>query len=615
MLQQNDILGGMYQILEPIGKGGIGVVYLAWHLRLNKYVVVKQIYNTNIPAEHVRQETDVLKQLHHTYLPQVYDHFQTGDGIFTVIDYVCGNSLESYLGTWVEERDVLRWLMQLTQVLTYLHSQDPPILHCDIKAANILINEENDAVLIDFNTALQGYYTKLTGLSVNYAAPEQFALAQYMSAGISPDFAVDARADIYSMAATFYELLCGHAPTSYQQNPPLAAMNLPYSVSLLQILDKCMSQNREDRPPSAQALGKQLERLRRRDRQYRQYWLAQVGSLVLSVGLLAGGLSCLVASQTQRKVEAFNRAYLQVVAYREDSDTALAESACLELLNDDRFHSYLTRNPDKRAGLLYILGDTYYDWENYDLAADYFADAAAYARQGKDADLQELAARDQILSLAQAGKLEKAQALLEEAPTLTDHDLLLVKAVIASRQGDRAGCVETVRQLLASRPDAEIAGQACMAAAQVDDEVYWLEQGCQYTRTKPMLRRLALAYAQAGARDPAMLEKARKIYTELTDSPYATVEDWTNCAVIYRMQGQPRYAAELLMALPERFPEDYRISMGIAFAWNEAGEIQKSLHWCRQALQQWEDCRASYKEPRSSNNIQNLLALAQMYGG
>lgn len=82
---------------------------------------------------------DLLKNLHHMFLPQVYDFLPIDDQIFTVMDFIDGKSMDFYLQEHYRfpEKQVLLWMNQLCDVLSYLHSQTPPIIHSDIKPANI----------------------------------------------------------------------------------------------------------------------------------------------------------------------------------------------------------------------------------------------------------------------------------------------------------------------------------------------------------------------------------------------------------------------------------------------------------------------------------------------
>ena len=180
MLQNGDVIDGIYQIVREIGKGGTGVIYLGYHLRLQKQVIIKRIKDNAAGRMNVRAEADILKRLHHTYLPQVFDFLIVGSGIYTVMDYIPGHDLQYYLdnGYQFPESTIRLWMAELCDVLDYLHSQNPRILHSDIKPANIMITPEGHVCLIDFNVSLDGETSKeLQGISVNYAAPEQYRYA------------------------------------------------------------------------------------------------------------------------------------------------------------------------------------------------------------------------------------------------------------------------------------------------------------------------------------------------------------------------------------------------------------------------------------------------------
>ena len=90
------ILPPPYRVIRPLGHGGIGEIYLAYHENLEKQVVVKKVKDHCRDVVDSRIEVDILKNLHHQYLPQVYDFLQIGDQIYTVIDYISGHDLEYY---------------------------------------------------------------------------------------------------------------------------------------------------------------------------------------------------------------------------------------------------------------------------------------------------------------------------------------------------------------------------------------------------------------------------------------------------------------------------------------------------------------------------------------
>lgn len=93
MLQSGDIISGMYQVIREIGTGGMGVIYIGYHLHLQKQIVIKKIKETCVDRVNVRGEADILKQLRHTYLPQVYDFLEVGNDVYTVMDYIPGEML------------------------------------------------------------------------------------------------------------------------------------------------------------------------------------------------------------------------------------------------------------------------------------------------------------------------------------------------------------------------------------------------------------------------------------------------------------------------------------------------------------------------------------------
>ncbi len=174
------IIAGMYEIQERIGAGGGGIVYLGRHLRLDKKVVLKaDRRRLSTGAEALRREVDMLKGLSHTYIPQVYDFVQEDGMVYTVMDFIEGESLDKLLarGELPSQPQVIRWACQLLEALCYLHGRPPHgILHGDIKPANIMLQPDGDICLIDFNIALalgEDGAVKV-GFSRGYASPEHY---------------------------------------------------------------------------------------------------------------------------------------------------------------------------------------------------------------------------------------------------------------------------------------------------------------------------------------------------------------------------------------------------------------------------------------------------------
>lgn len=183
----SQIIAGIYEIDRQIGAGGGGVVYLGRHLRLDKQIVLKaDKRRLSADTDALYREVNVLKDLSHTYIPQVYDFVQEDGIVYTVMDYIDGESLDKMLGRGEKptQPQAIKWACQLLEALVYLHGRPPHgILHGDIKPANIMRRMNGNICLIDYNIALalgEDGAVKV-GFSRGYASPEHYG-ADYLSA-------------------------------------------------------------------------------------------------------------------------------------------------------------------------------------------------------------------------------------------------------------------------------------------------------------------------------------------------------------------------------------------------------------------------------------------------
>jgi serine/threonine-protein kinase len=167
-----------YRIESELGSGGGGVVYKAWHTRLQKHVVIKELKSGFAhDVETRRNEVEALKNVKSAFLPQVFDFLTEGDRVFTVIEFVEGESLDKSLarGAKFTGPQVVKWYGQLASALTDIHKQN--VCHRDIKPANIMLTPTGDVCLIDFNAALvRGNDVRLISRSLGYASPEQYEI-------------------------------------------------------------------------------------------------------------------------------------------------------------------------------------------------------------------------------------------------------------------------------------------------------------------------------------------------------------------------------------------------------------------------------------------------------
>ena len=176
------LIAGVYEINDQIGSGGGGIVYIGRHTRLNKIVVLKaDKRKLSASKATLRREVDMLKELSHTYIPQVYDFVEEDGSVYTVMDYIEGMSFDKILKAKGKQnqKDVIKWACQLLEALNYLHKTGRNgILHGDIKPANIMLKENGDICLIDFNIALSlGEDGAVSvGFSRGYASPEHYGI-------------------------------------------------------------------------------------------------------------------------------------------------------------------------------------------------------------------------------------------------------------------------------------------------------------------------------------------------------------------------------------------------------------------------------------------------------
>lgn len=178
MLKTGDILNNTYEVLQQIGSGGGGIIYKAFHIRMRKNVAIKLIKD-NVNSEIInRSEVDVLKNLKNDYLPQVLDFVEDGDEVYTVMEFIEGKNFKQLTeaGEVFSEKRARKYAIELCEAAEYLHGNVPPIIHSDIKPANIMLTPKDNICLIDFNISMMSPngIAASKGGSRGFAAPEQF---------------------------------------------------------------------------------------------------------------------------------------------------------------------------------------------------------------------------------------------------------------------------------------------------------------------------------------------------------------------------------------------------------------------------------------------------------
>lgn len=199
-------------------------------------------------------EVSILKGLNHPCIPTIYDIEEDKEYSYIIEEFLQGVSLKSYRMSrkWMKDKEVLSLVIQVCDVLSYLHNQEGTILYLDLKPENLMY-DKNQIKLLDFGSALCLQDKGRRGMSFGtkgYAAPEQLD-------GLS---GVDERSDVYSIGALLFFLITGREYQKTEVSRQWAWMLLS-NYRLYQIIEKCLRENPSERFLSMNQLKKELLRM------------------------------------------------------------------------------------------------------------------------------------------------------------------------------------------------------------------------------------------------------------------------------------------------------------------------------------------------------------------
>lgn len=497
-------LGSGYSAIRPLGEGGMGTLYRAHKDSLDVDVVIKRVKQKFKGRMDDRAEANILKTLKHKYLPRIYDVIESPSGyVYTIMDMIPGENMQNYVKTHgpVSQKLAYRWACQLCEVIAYLHSQVPPILHCDIKPSNIMITPADDICVIDFNTSLVFSKGVLAiGATPGYAAPEQ-----YTRPGASPDtietvpleetmplrgykdaFAyqnvrsnkdpsgrgvsnsvtaaqatnaggygtISKRTDVYGIGATLYYAITGQQPGhSLKDVRPITSYKLKFSRSFLLIIARAMMKRQEERFCDAQEMLRALQDIHAIDGRYKKVVHSQRVVAAVSLVLAVSGTLAILFGVQRIGVERYAAYDALVRKGRTAADEMRFDEAEQDLqqaiaIYDDQLEAYV-----EQAVLLYRQGKYQ---ECIDAVETTQSRELKYYSRQSVANLYNVAAEAYYELESYESAATMYQKAIGYSPDILSYYQGEATALI--QLGDYSGADEVLAEMAKAVPDAEQSG-------------------------------------------------------------------------------------------------------------------------------------------------------------
>jgi predicted Ser/Thr protein kinase len=263
--------GIRYEIESELGRGGMGVVYLARDKVLGRAIALKALPPSFIQddglATRFRQEARVLAHLTHANIVQVYDLVEEGNDLLIAMELVAGKDLAER----IQEHDrmsvdqTLETGISMAEAMAYAH--DKGVVHRDFKPQNVLINEQGQPKITDFGLAKLSQSPNLTGSGAIIGSPA------YMSPEQASGKPVDARSDIYSLGITLYEMLSGRPPFEggtaeilikhlIEPPPPISEFVKDIPKDLEKLIDDLLVKDPDERVPDMDTVAARMRQIR-----------------------------------------------------------------------------------------------------------------------------------------------------------------------------------------------------------------------------------------------------------------------------------------------------------------------------------------------------------------
>ncbi len=272
-LSPQSTLHGQYYIVKQLGAGGMGRTYIALDTgNYNRQCIVKEMLpNWTTPEEELEakrnfeRECQLLAALNYPVgIPQIFDHFVEGNNFYLVMTFIEGEDLEKRMahspGGRLPEKEVIKYALQVCDILIYLASRQPPVIHRDIKPANLIVDKNSgNVMLVDFGIAKATRATGTVGGAINTASWQVLKSSPLGTAGYAPpeqyQGATEPRSDVYALGATMHHLLTGRSPQSAASPfdfPPVRQFDPSLSEGIERVVSHALTMDVTRRPTAAE---------------------------------------------------------------------------------------------------------------------------------------------------------------------------------------------------------------------------------------------------------------------------------------------------------------------------------------------------------------------------
>ena len=256
-LERGTTFARRFEIIEEIGKGGMGTVYKAYDSKIREVVALKllkpEIASDLEIVERFRNEIKLARQVSHRHVCRMYDIGEEWLSIYISMEYVAGEDLKSFIrrSGHLNEAKAVGLARQITKGLAEAHRLG--VVHRDLKPQNIMIDKDGNAKIMDFGIARSLHTRGVTGTGVIIGTPE------YMAPEQADGRDVDSRADIYALGTVLFEMVTGRVPfegetplsivLKHRSEPPAdpQTVNAQLSTGLSRVILKCLEKARERR--------------------------------------------------------------------------------------------------------------------------------------------------------------------------------------------------------------------------------------------------------------------------------------------------------------------------------------------------------------------------------